>query len=124
MPGSGPTKEPASTRKILGIIGVSFLLLVLVCLVAVTLLGRSSTNDTAGGAQDVGSSSSYSDVQHKAFVDSCVQAGGATRGQCECAFTVVEGMYAPDELDKVGADYERTGVYPAELTSAIRSRCA
>jgi len=94
-----------------------------VCLVAVTFLGRKSTDDATTSSGSSGSSSGFSDVQHKALVDTCIE-GGATRSACECVFTVMEGMYTPDELAKVDEAYAEDGVFPPELARAIQARCS
>ncbi|HEY6534161.1 MAG TPA: DUF4328 domain-containing protein [Acidimicrobiales bacterium] len=114
-----PAKEPASAGKIVGTIAVSFLLLVLVCLVAVTFLGKSSTDDDITAS--TGGSTQFSDVQHKAIVDGCVS-GGGTRSQCECVFDVIDDMYEPEDLVVLEAQIQRGG-YPAELTRVIQTRC-
>ena len=115
-----PAKEPAGAGKIVGTVVVSFLLLVLVCLVAVTFLGRSSSSDDV--ATDAASSSEFGDVQHKAIVDGCIS-GGGTRSQCECVFEVIDDMYAPEDIVELEYELQQTGVYPAQLARAIQARC-
>jgi hypothetical protein len=119
-PTTPPTKSSTSTAKIVGTVVVSVLLLTLVCLLAVTFLGTTSTGDdlTTG----TGGSTQFSDVQYKAIVDGCVS-GGGTRSQCECAFDVIDDMYGPEDLVELEYEIEQTGGYPAELTRAIQARC-
>ena len=111
-------KAPASAARIIATIAICVLLVVVVCVAAVSLLGRSTTDDTAL----LGGSSTFTSVQEKAIVDSCV-AGGGTRSQCQCVFVVITDLYTPVEYEQIDRAAARGDQLPAELLTAIQARC-
>ncbi len=117
---AGAPPPPARKASPVLVVMVSLMVVALVCVVAVTFLGRTSSSDTA--TRTGSSSGGYSDTMEQVFVAGCTQSGGSP-SQCQCALDTVESMYDAKELQDLSDRYQRTGNLPSELTSAIQRRC-
>lgn len=129
----GPQPRRSDTGRtvaiVIGALVGSVALLALVCILAITFLGRSASSkfeaiDPSGtpvsGASS-GTGRDYPIEVRSNFLASCAANGSAAA--CSCALERIEEQYTFEEFLDVEQDFRRTGTFPPAMLSAVAS-CA
>jgi len=102
-------------------VGVGALALVaIVCIVAITFLGRSASSKFVAAdpiETSSGSGRDYPAQVRSNFLSSCTVSAPAAA--CSCALERIEQAYTFDDFIDAEQEYRRTGVLPADMTAAM-----